>query len=129
MNKKVLIVDDDKVILKMYVLKFQQGGFLVDTALGGKEALEKVESFQPDIILLDVVMYPLDGFDVLQQLNTLVGLQKKPRVVLLSNLGETSDLERGKELGAIDYIIKSQLTPQEVLERVEHIIGLSSGTL
>jgi len=119
-NCKILIIDDDLFILEMYVLKFKAEGFQVNTATDGRSGLEKIKEYKPDVVLLDVVMPTLDGFEVLQELKK----QKAPRqfkIVLLTNLGQKEDVERGMQLGADDYVIKAHFTPSEVVEKVKSL--------
>lgn len=122
MAKKILIVDDDSMISDMYLMKFTEDGFDASTASDGKTALEKIESENPDIVLLDIVMPQMDGFDVLKELGK-KGILRKIKVILLSNVGQKEDVERGLSLGATEYIIKANFTPSEVLEKVKKIIG------
>ncbi|MDP3710372.1 MAG: response regulator [bacterium] len=123
MNKKVLIVDDDPFILDMYVLKFKESGFQVDTAQDGKSGLKKAKDTQPDVVLLDVVMPAMDGFDVLQELKKIMPAPL-PKIILLTNLGQKEDVDRGLQLGADDYIIKAHFTPTEVVNKVKKVLGL-----
>ena len=109
-------------MLDMYSLKFRESGFLVDVAKGGGEALEKAKAVNPDVILLDIVMPQLDGFEVLRSL-------KKEKyaegaiIVILTNLGQKEDVERGLALGANDYIIKAHFTPSEVVNKVKSLLA------
>lgn len=119
---KVLIVDDDPYISEMYSLKFKESGFDIETAMNGKEALDKVKTYQPDIVLLDIVMPVYDGFEVLKRLKADPATAGQ-KVVILSNLGQKEDIERGKELLANDYIIKAHFTPSEVVEKVRSILA------
>ncbi len=119
--KKILIVDDDPFILDMYILKFKECGFDVENARDGKAGLDKIESYQPDILLLDIVMPVMDGFDVLSELKKRK-LAHNIKIILLSNLGQKSDVERGMELGADYYIIKAHFTPSEVVEKVKGLL-------
>jgi len=121
-SKKILIVDDDPFIADMYVLKFRDEGFTVETAKDGKEGLEKIKTWDPDIVLLDVVMPAMDGFDVLQQVGTL-SLPRRPKIIFLTNFGQKEDIERGLKLGADDYIIKAHFTPTEVSEKVKAVLN------
>ena len=118
---KILIVDDDPFILDMYILKFKEKGFDVDTARDGKTALEKIDSYDPEVVLLDVVMPVMDGFEVLQELKKRKSASRA-KIVLLTNLGQKEDVERGMELGAHDYIIKAHFTPSEVVEKVKSLL-------
>lgn len=119
---KILLVDDDPFILDMYVLKLKDSGFTVETAASGKEGLSKIKSFEPDLLLLDIVMPSMDGFDVLQELkkNPPVPL---PKIVLLSNLGQKEDVERGLSLGADDYLVKANFTPAEVVQKIREVLS------
>lgn len=117
MARKVLIVDDDEFLLEMYSLKFKESGFEVETAVNGEDAVKKAKTKQPDAILMDVVMPKMDGFDLLKSLKK---EDVAPDVVtlVLTNLGQKEDVERGMKLGATDYIIKAHFTPSEVVKRV-----------
>ena len=117
---KILLVDDDPFIVDMYVLKFKRGGFQIETARDGKEGLQKIKEFDPDVVLLDIVMPGLDGFAVLEEVRK-EGRQRK--VILLTNLGQKEEVERGISLGADDYVIKAHFTPSEVLAKVEQVLG------
>jgi len=119
---KILIVDDDPFILDMYILKFKEKGFEVDTARDGKTALEKINSFNPDVLLLDLVLPMLDGFEVLEELKKR-GSAPRAKIIILTNLGQKEDIERGINLGAHDYIIKAHFTPSEVVEKVKSVLG------
>ncbi|MBI2053426.1 MAG: response regulator [Candidatus Sungbacteria bacterium] len=117
---KILMIDDDPFIADMYVLKFRDEQFEIETARNGKDGLKKITEFNPDVILLDIVMPDMDGFQVLEE------LKKKsiPRkIILLTNLGQKEDVERGLALGASDYIVKAHFTPSEVVERVRKLLG------
>lgn len=122
-NKNVFLIDDDPFILDMYTLKFKEHGFGVDSARNGKEALEKLKTLKPDCILLDIVMPEMDGFEVLRELKK----GKKgglPKVILLTNLDQKEDVEKGMEFGADDYVIKAHFTPSEVVEKVKQVLQI-----
>ncbi|MDO8500151.1 MAG: response regulator [bacterium] len=121
-KRKILIIDDDKIISEMYATKFIKEGFEVSVAYDGKNAIGKIEEVNPDAILLDLVMYPLDGFGVLEEINKKFGKQKY-KIIILSNLGQKEDIERGMELGAANFIVKANSTPSKVVERVEEMLG------
>lgn len=118
---KILIIDDDPFILEMYVLKFKEHNFQVETASNGQEGLAKAKEYRPDLLLLDIVMPALDGFDILQQIKK--NSSPDMKIVLLTNLGQKEDVERGMQLGADDYIIKAHFTPSEVVEKVKALLG------
>ncbi|MDP3784953.1 MAG: response regulator [bacterium] len=118
MGKKILIVDDDEFLLDMYALKFKESGFEVEVARGGEEALEKVRGgLKPEAVLLDIVMPTLDGFDVLKFIKK-ENLIPNAVLVVLTNLGQKEDVEKGLQLGAHDYIVKAHFTPSEVVKKV-----------
>lgn len=123
MKTKILIVDDDKFISEMYATKFQNNGFEVGAAYDGASALEKIKDFNPEVVLLDLVMHPVDGFSVLEAIQKFPDGQK-PLVIILSNLGQKEDIERGMLLGAADYVIKANFTPSEVFEKVEKVLRM-----
>jgi DNA-binding response OmpR family regulator len=120
-SPKILIIDDDPFILDMYVIKFNDSGFMVETANEGIAGLEKITSFQPDIVLLDIIMPKMDGFQVITEL-TEHKKQRPFKVLFLTNFGQKEDVEKGMALGADGYIIKANFTPSEVVEKVKEMI-------
>jgi CheY-like chemotaxis protein len=120
--KTILIVDDDSFLLDMYALKFSKSNFSVSTALSPENALEKLHSgLSPDIILLDIMMPEMDGFELLQKIRE-ENLSPSSIVIFLSNRGQPSDITQAKSLGASGYIVKASSTPGEVIEKVVNII-------
>ena len=122
-KKKILIalVEDDQLIAEMYVTKFKKEGFDIQHALDGLAGLELVKKINPDIILLDIIMPKLDGFQVLQQLRAEVAFKATP-IILLTNLGQEEDVEKGRQLGATDYFIKTNFTPAAIVDKVKAIL-------
>lgn len=119
---KVFIVDDDPFVLDMYVLKFKEEGFEVITMSSGKNAVMRIKKEKPDIILLDVIMPMIDGFEILRSLQK-ENLDPKPKIIFLTNFGQKEDVERGLQLGADDYIIKAHFTPREVVEKIKSLLN------
>ncbi len=117
---KILIIDDDPFILDMYVLKFKEEGFQVETAHDGKIGINKIKEYLPQIVLLDIVMPLMDGFEVLQELKKDQAVSAK--IILLTNLGQKEDIDKGMGLGADDYIIKVHFTPSEVVSKIKKIL-------
>lgn len=130
MDKKydILIIDDDKFLLDMYSVKFNEQGFKVDVAFGGEEALKKLrDGYAPDVILLDIVMPGVDGFEFLEKMQK-ENIGGDPVVIVLSNQGQDTEIERAKKLGAKGYIVKASAIPSEVLERVIEIVEEKTAT-
>ena len=119
---KILLIEDDKMIVEMYTLKFESEGYEVVCAENGRDGLEKAGKENPDIILLDVILPEMDGFSVLKSIKELDIVKEVP-VILLTNLGQDGDIKRGFELGAVDYLIKANYTPAQVIDRIKTLIN------
>lgn len=117
---KIVLIDDDQFIAEMYVIKFKESGFEIETAEDAKTGLKKIKEFAPDVILLDIVMPTMDGLEALREIKKSGG--QKPKVILLTNLGQQEDVEKGMSLGADGYIIKANFTPSEVVEKVKSLL-------
>jgi len=119
---KILLIDDDDFLLEMYVKKFQNSGFEVEMAKDAEEGLSRLEGgLSPDAILFDIVMPKIDGFDFVKKVKE-KKLAPNARLVVLSNLGQKEDIEKGRALGVTDYIVKASHTPSEVVEKLKSII-------
>jgi len=117
-RKKILIVDDDKFLLDMYTFKFIEKGFDVTQAFGSVDAVNKLkDGLLPDVMLFDVVMPTMDGFELLALVKS-EKLSPDSKIIILSNLGQPSDIEKGRELGANGYVVKAATTPSEVVAKV-----------
>jgi two-component system chemotaxis response regulator CheY len=122
-KRKILITDDDTFLLDMYALKFSQNNFEVHTAMSGEQALNKLKAgLDPEVILTDIIMPEMDGFEMLEKINN-DKLAEKAVKIVLSNKGQQTDIQRGKELGAVGYIVKSNSTPAEVISQVVDIVS------
>jgi len=120
---KILIIDDDKFLLDMYSIKFKEYDFDINTAFNGVEVLDKLkDGLAPDVILMDIVMPGMDGFELLKNIKD-NKLAQGSKIIILSNIGQDEDIEKGKKLGADGYIVKASATPTEVVEKVKKIIG------
>jgi CheY-like chemotaxis protein len=123
----VLLVDDDKFLLDMYTLKFKETGCQVEAITDPVAALAKLRSgFTPNIILLDVIMPALSGFEFLETLKK-EGLAKTSTVIMLSNQGQQEDIDKAISLGASGYIIKASSIPSEVLQKTISIAEAKPG--
>lgn len=118
---KVLIIEDDEPILKLYKTKFEKLNYDVSIARDGKEGLERAENMRPDIILLDVMMPIMNGFEVLKKLKKNKELKQIP-VIILSNYGELPNITEGLNKGAEEYLLKAEQTPEEIAETVKSIL-------
>ncbi|HSX01611.1 MAG TPA: response regulator [Candidatus Saccharimonas sp.] len=119
---KVAIIEDDIAIVQMYRTKFENEGYQVETAGDGETGLELIESYQPDIILLDLMMPNMNGLDMLQKLRAQPG-GKDAKVVVLTNMGDTETATRVYKMAADDYIVKAEMTPKDVAERVKKLLA------
>jgi len=118
---KILIVEDDQTLVRMYQTKLTLEGFEVEVSFDGKVGLEKLKDFSPDLILLDLAMPKMDGFEFLEHLSKEEKWKKIP-VLILTNLGQEPDVEKAKALGAKDYLIKVDLTPKQVVDKVKQYL-------
>ena len=114
---KLLLVEDDLFFRRFYVEKLREKGFIIDEADDGYQGLEKIRTFKPDLIILDIIMPKMDGFDVLKSLQADPLLKKIP-VLVFSTLGQESDIEKAKKMGATDYVNKSMFDFNELLIKI-----------
>ncbi|MCD4705840.1 response regulator [bacterium] len=124
-KQKVLLIEDDEMLLDMYNLKFLESGFDVVKAQNGLEGYEVAVKNKPDIILLDIILPQMDGFAVMEKLKQNKDTAKIP-VFFLTNLKQEEDVERGKKLGAVGYLVKATLTPTQILEKVKQFLKTKS---
>lgn len=117
----VLIVEDDTFLSNIYKTKFEMEGFKVTIVENGEMALAEVQKKNPDIILLDILLPKINGFTVLEKLKADTKTKGIP-VVMLTNLGQKDDVEKGFELGAEDYLIKAHFKPSETVDKVKKIL-------
>ncbi|MEK7503213.1 MAG: response regulator [Patescibacteria group bacterium] len=118
---KALIIDDDDFLLDIYSTKFRESGFEVEISKEGKDVESKAREFNPDLILLDLVMPNIDGFEILKILKK-DGVAPNAKISILSNLDQKENIDKGLSLGADDYIIKADFTPSEVVERAKKLL-------
>ena len=120
-KRKILLVEDDPFLLSMYATKFELEGFEVVSADDGEKGLALALEAKPDIILLDILMPKMNGFEVLQELKADDRTRDIP-VILLTNLNQKEEVERALELGAVDYLIKAHFMPSEVVAKIKKVI-------
>lgn len=116
---KVLVIDDDKFIRTVYATKLKAEKFEVDVAADGEEGFEKVKSFKPDLILLDIMMGEKDGFGVLEKLKE---SKNKIPVVVFSSLSQQSDIDKAKQLGSTKYMPKDQNSVSEIIDEIKKML-------
>lgn len=119
---RILIVEDDALIIRLYQRVFLSKGYEVATATNGEEALGIVRSVNPDLILLDIMMPKLNGLETLKQLKAIPGIKKIP-VVILTNLSSAVDAKTALQEGAVKYLIKSDYKLKEVFDIVDGIVA------
>src|SRR3989304_502961 len=113
-QKHILIVEDEKTLLGLLKEKFTVAGYRVTEALNGKEGLIKISEEMPDLVLLDIVMPEMDGFEFLEEINK-KGIIKSLPVVIISNSGQPVEIDRALSLGVKVYLVKAEFSPEEVL--------------
>ncbi len=118
---KILIIEDDKFLRELISQKLVKEGYEICEAIDGEEGIKQVRKENPDLILLDLILPGIDGFDVLAQMKRDPVLAKIP-VIILSNLGQKEDIEKGINLGADDYLIKAHFTPNEIIEKIKSVL-------
>lgn len=119
--KTILLIEDDPFLVDLYTTKFKEIGFEVEVATNGREGLRKMKVKKPDILLLDIVLPAINGWEILGEMKRDEGL-KDLKVVILSNLTSKEEVERGLKLGADKYLIKSHYTPSEVVKEIKKIL-------
>lgn len=120
-KKRILIVEDDTFLAGMYVSKLTMEDLEAKLATNGEDGLKIAKEELPDLILLDILLPRMDGFEVLKGLKDDPTTNKIP-VILLTNLGQKKDVNRGLELGAKDYLIKAHFMPNEVVAKIKKIL-------
>ena len=116
-KKKILIAEDDKFIAEMYVTKLTAEGFEAKSVENGQEAINELETFQPDIVLLDIMMPVMNGIEALKKIYK--DMKVKVPVIVLTNANEKDYVSQALDLGARDYLVKSSHTPDEVVVKIK----------
>lgn len=121
MAKKILIIEDDRFLRELIARKLSNEGFSVLEAVDGEEGEKKIKSEKPELILLDLILPGIDGFEVLSKIKQDPVLATIP-VIILSNLGQKEEIEKGLKLGAVDFLVKAHFTPAEIIEKIKNIL-------
>ena len=120
--KEILIVEDDKFLRELISQKLLKSEFDIAEAVDGEQGVSAAKAEKPDLILLDLILPGIDGFEVLTKLKENTATSAIP-VIILSNLGQKEDIERGLKLGADDYMIKAHFMPDEIVAKVRAALG------
>ncbi len=129
-GQKLLVVEDDPFLSDIYNTKLRQVGFDVDLALTGEECLQKLDAGRYDLMVLDIVLPEIDGWEVLSRVKEARRKHSNPgldgmKIIILSNLGQKEEIKKGLELGADGFMIKAHFTPSEVAEEINKSLGLA----
>jgi len=120
--KKILIIEDDKYFLNILLKKLEKEGFSVISASEGISGIRKLKEEKPDLIILDLVLPGIDGFEILKRAKQNPETKKIP-IIILSNLGQEQEVEKGLSLGASDFLIKAHFTPKMVIEKIKKYLS------
>jgi len=123
--QKILIIEDDKFLRELITRKLSAENYEIIEAIDGEEGLKKLKERKPDLVLLDLILPGIDGFEVLSKMKDDPVLASIP-VIILSNLGQREDVEKGLKLGAVDYLVKAHFTPNEIVEKVKNSLAKAS---
>ena len=124
LRHKILLVEDDEVLANVYRQRLELEGFEVERVDNGEDALQAALRFKPELILLDVMMPKLNGFDVLDILRN-TSATRNIHIIMLTALSQPKDAERAKDLGADDFLVKSQVVISDVVDRIKHHLGMT----
>ena len=121
-KKSILLVEDDEFLAELYATKLNLENFEVSLAVDGEKGLKMIKELKPDLILLDIILPKMDGFEILKNMKADPELKNIP-VILLTNLSQKDEVKRGLDLGATDYLIKAHFMPSEVVKKIKQILG------
>jgi len=122
MAKKILLIEDEEIMIDLLQRKLTQEGYEISVTRDGEEGLKAMREVSPDLILLDIIMPKMGGFEVMEEMQKDKELKKIP-VIIISNSGQPVEIDRAQKLGAKDWLIKIEFDPQEVVEKVKKLIG------
>lgn len=120
---KILIIEDDKILLEMYRDKFLHDGFEVQTSTDGQEGIEKIKTFKPNLVILDLIMPKMTGFDVLKYVKENPTIDKMPILVLTNIYADAEDLV--KNWGVEYFLLKSNNTPESIMTKVKEVLAVT----
>jgi DNA-binding response OmpR family regulator len=120
-NSKVLLVEDDPFLSNLLKVRLQKENVDVILARDGEEALKRIDEDRPGLVLLDLILPKKSGFEILEKTSTDPQLKDMP-IIIISNLGQTSDIQRGKELGAVEYYVKAKISIDDLVGKVKNFL-------
>src|SRR3989344_6438753 len=123
--EKILLVEDDPFLIDIYTTKMKESGFQVDVASSGEAAFQKASEGNFDLMVLDIVLPQMDGWEVLVKIQNEKSKNqnlKDLKIIVLSNLGQKEEVETGLNLGATKYLIKAHFTPSQIVEEIKKLI-------
>jgi len=120
-QKIVLIVEDDEILLRALYLLFHKGDYTIASASDGETAIKMTQRMKPNVVLLDLLMPKMNGFDYLRNIKAIAEFKDLP-VIVLSNLGDKDDIEKAKALGALDYFVKANTDLSTLFDKVKKIL-------
>ena len=118
---KILLVEDDSLIVKIYSTRLKADGYTILSADNGEDGLSMAEKEIPDLILLDVMMPKVDGFTVLEKMRANAALKDKP-ILVYSNLAQDTEIDKAKQLGATEFIVKANISPTELVTKIKSYV-------
>lgn len=121
MPETVLIIEDDKFLREMMAQKLIKEDYVILEAIDGEKGIQMTKKEKPNLVLLDLILPGIDGFEVLSRMKEDPTLAEIP-VIILSNLGQKEDVERGLKMGAVDYLIKAHFTPREIIDKIREAL-------
>jgi len=119
--KNILLIEDDPFLIDIYATKLKEEGYSLNVAEDGEEGLRLLKQKKPDLLLLDIVLPNFNGWEILRRVKKSDAL-KDLKVIILSNLGEKDEIEKGLSLGATKYLVKAHYTPTEVIKEIKKIL-------
>ena len=120
--KQILLIEDDPFLIDIYTTKLKDSGFSIEVATDGKEGLKKIREKKFDLLVLDIVLPKIDGWEILEKIKNENLKFKNLKIIVLSNLGQKEEVEKGLRLGAEKYLIKAHYAPSEVVEEIKNIL-------
>jgi len=119
---KILVIEDDKFLKELICRKLSEEKFDIEEAVDGEEGLKKIKKVKPDLVLLDLILPGIDGFEVLSRVKEDDPAVSSIPIIILSNLGQREDVEKGLKLGAVDYLVKAHFTPNEIVAKIKEAL-------